>query len=100
MKEATGELNMTVVTIIAIAAIGAVFIGVFWPSIRASIAANSACSSSNGGNNYEDSTDDGKIEIKCGDKSPGGQGTCQVKYAGRTTTRTCDDAESTEKSTP
>jgi|AGTN01.1.fsa_nt_gi hypothetical protein len=32
MKEATGELNMTVITVIAIAAIG-VFLAVFLPSI-------------------------------------------------------------------
>lgn len=37
MKEATGELNMTVVTIIAIAAIVAFFMAVIWPNIRGSI---------------------------------------------------------------
>jgi len=34
MKEATGELNMTVITLIAIAAIGAVFYLVVWPMIQ------------------------------------------------------------------
>jgi hypothetical protein len=34
MKEASGELNMTVVTIIAIAAIAAFFTAVIWPNIR------------------------------------------------------------------
>ena len=34
MKEATGELNMTVVTLIAIAAIGAIFYFVVWPLIQ------------------------------------------------------------------
>ena len=33
MKEASGELNMTVVTIIAIAAIAAFFTAVIWPNI-------------------------------------------------------------------
>ncbi len=36
MKEATGELNMTVVTIVLIGVIAA-FFTVFWPTIRSSI---------------------------------------------------------------
>ena len=34
MKEATGELNMTVVTLIAIAAIGGLFYVAIWPMIQ------------------------------------------------------------------
>ena len=34
MKEATGELNMTVVTLVAVAAIAAVFAFVLWPLIQ------------------------------------------------------------------
>lgn len=37
MKEASGELNMTVVTIIAIAAIAAFFSMFLWPAIRNTI---------------------------------------------------------------
>ena len=37
MKEASGELNMTVITIIAIAAIAAFFTLVIWPNIKGSI---------------------------------------------------------------
>ena len=37
MKEATGELNMTVVTVVAIAAVGAFFYAFVWPGIRNSI---------------------------------------------------------------
>lgn len=37
MKEASGELNMTVVTIIAIAAIAAFFTAVIWPNIKNSL---------------------------------------------------------------
>lgn len=37
MKEASGELNMTVVTIIAIAAIATFFSAVIWPNIQKSI---------------------------------------------------------------
>lgn len=37
MKEASGELNMTVVTIVAIAAILGLFVTVFYPMIQESI---------------------------------------------------------------
>lgn len=37
MKEASGELNMTVVTIIAIAAIAGFFSLVIWPNIKDSV---------------------------------------------------------------
>lgn len=40
MKEATGELNMTVITVVAIAAIAAFFYIFVWPGIRVSIAKN------------------------------------------------------------
>lgn len=40
MKEATGELNMTVVTVVAIAAVGAFFYAFVWPSIRAGLMKN------------------------------------------------------------
>lgn len=38
MKEATGELNMTVITLIAIAAIAALFYVFVWPMIQRTIA--------------------------------------------------------------
>ena len=34
MKEATGELNMTVITLVAIAAIAAVFYFIVWPLVQ------------------------------------------------------------------
>ena len=37
MKEATGELNMTVITVIAIAAIAALFYAFVWPMIQRTI---------------------------------------------------------------
>ena len=43
MKEATGELNMTVITVVAIAAVGAFFYAVVWPSIKSSINNNTKC---------------------------------------------------------
>ena len=40
MKEATGELNMTVITVVAIAAVAAIFYAFVWPGIKQSIASN------------------------------------------------------------
>lgn len=48
MKEATGELNMTVVTIVAIGAIVAFFYLLIWPTIKVNMALTTACNSSNG----------------------------------------------------
>ena len=44
MKEATGELNITVITVIAIAAIAALFYAFVWPAIETSLR-NNTCSS-------------------------------------------------------
>lgn len=43
MKEATGELNMTVITVVAIAAVAAFFYAFVWPSIKTSITNATAC---------------------------------------------------------
>jgi len=40
MKEATGELNMTVVTLVAIGAIAALFYFVIWPMIQRQLVQN------------------------------------------------------------
>lgn len=40
MKEATGELNMTVVTVVAIAAVGGFFYAFIWPGIQNGLARN------------------------------------------------------------
>lgn len=44
MKEATGELNMTVITVVAIAAVAAFFYAFVWPNIKATINRNTYCS--------------------------------------------------------
>lgn len=44
MKEATGELNMTVITLVAVAAVGALFYFVIWPVIQGMVM-NQTCSS-------------------------------------------------------
>ncbi len=43
MKEATGELNMTVITVVAIAAVAAFFYAFVWPTVRNSITNNTKC---------------------------------------------------------
>ena len=45
MKEATGELNMTVVTVVAIAAVAAFFFAFIWPSIQTNILNSTKCAS-------------------------------------------------------
>ena len=68
MKEATGELNMTVVTVVAIAAILAFFYLVIWPTIRSSLSLTTACSSS-GGQQMTFNDSDGQKSIECGNGS-------------------------------
>ena len=48
MKEATGELNMTVVTVVAIAAVAAFFYAFVWPGIQRSNEASTYCSMTTG----------------------------------------------------
>ncbi len=43
MKEATGELNMTVVTVVAIAAVAAFFYAFVWPMIKSNIESSTKC---------------------------------------------------------
>ena len=43
MKEATGELNMTVITVVAIAAIAAFFYAFVWPAVKKNIETNQKC---------------------------------------------------------
>lgn len=45
MKEATGELNMTVIVIVAIAAIAAFFYAFIWPAIKSNITNQQKCAS-------------------------------------------------------
>ena len=73
MKEATGELNMTVVTVVAIAAVMAFFYAFVWPTIRSSLQLNTACSTAGGGT-YTD-TENG---ITCAG------GVCTITETGQT----------------
>ena len=89
MKEATGELNMTVITVVAIAAVGALFTVFVWPNIRAQLLLNTACSQVDGDGNYESTNESTGIQsdsdgyIKCENRD------CTVKYAGKTFRKTC-----------
>ena len=86
MKEATGELNMTVVTIVAVAALLAFFYAVIWPNLKAGMALSSACNAANG-TQYDVVNEDGS-EIHCN------SGKCDYTTAsGKQTSRTCDDSK-------
>ena len=69
MKEATGELNMTVITVIAIAAIGGLFYGFVWPMIQKNIVINTCVSVCPSGNieivKSTDTTAKGKDKWVC-----------------------------------
>ncbi len=57
MKEATGELSMTAIAVVAIAAIAVVFSTLIWPSLKANIERNTQCAQS-----YGCSGDNGKTQ--------------------------------------
>lgn len=82
MKEATGELNMTVITVVAIAAVAAFFYAFVWPSIQASLILTTSCNSTDAKGNY---TGEG---VKCT------SGTCTYKNGdkegAKEYTRVCD----------
>lgn len=44
MKEATGELSTTVIAVVAIAAVAAIFTAILLPSLRAQLRARTYCS--------------------------------------------------------
>ncbi len=44
MKEASGELNMTVVIVVAVGILSVFFFGILWPSIKNTFIATNKCS--------------------------------------------------------
>ena len=68
MKEATGELNMTLVTVIAISAVAAVFTLWVWPNVKANIKRNTYCS---GAFNCKDCGSDGLMTCSYTDEETG-----------------------------
>ena len=45
MKEASGELSMTAVAVVAIAAVGGIFMAFVWPQLKGSMIAKTKCQS-------------------------------------------------------
>lgn len=62
MKEASGELSMTAITVVAIAAIGGVFTALVWPQIKVNILNQTKCAN--------------KFNCECA----GNESTCKCKY--------------------
>lgn len=73
MKEATGELNMTVVTVVAIGAVGLFFYGFIWPGIKAGLMKNTCsniCPAAEGeGTVTATKNEDDTYTCVCGDKN-------------------------------
>ena len=63
MKEATGELNMTVITVVAIAAIAGLFYAFVWPMIQRSIVQNTC--NTMGQNWTAQETTNGQVTAGC-----------------------------------
>ena len=88
MKEASGELSMTAVAVVAIAAIGVLFTTLIWPNIKNSLqrqqmcTAAYACTDCNGKTcscQYDEKNSSGTWETKtitCSD--PNGEGKAQA----------------------
>ena len=88
MKEATGELNMTVVTVVAIAAVAALFTLFVWPNIQANLVLSTACSNLNAEGKYE--TEDAEIKAEKGDGYVSCSNyQCDASYNGKAYTRNC-----------
>ena len=74
MKEATGELNMTVITVVAKAAVAAFFYAFLWPAIQQGLNRNTC---KNSGGNWVEGSD-------CCSHTDGS--TCDDNSAGSNTT--------------
>ena len=89
MKEATGELNMTVVTVVAIAAIAALFTIFIMPSIQANIALQTACANIDADGNYHaenTDNDNNNTAAECN------AFVCTAVYNGREYEKNCSGA--------
>ncbi len=91
MKEATGELNMTVITVVAVAAVGLLFTLFVWPNIQANLMLSTACSNVNSRGNYianeggNSTVVDGEGKITCSNW------TCTATYNGKEYSRKCNE---------
>lgn len=75
MKDATGELSMTAVAVVAIAAISVVFGTLIWPTIRANIMRSTYCSQA----------------FNCSEPDESGMSTCTYCTEGDGGTTDCDN---------
>lgn len=90
MKEATGELNMTVITVVAIAAVGLLFTVFVWPNIQANLTLSQACSSVDINGNYS--------SVNAGVAAAGEDGAvecanfmCTASYNSKTYSKNCQN---------
>ncbi len=85
MKEATGELNMTVITVVAIAAIAALFTVFIFPQIQANIMLQTACSNIDSNGNYTSSSgaNGAGQDVNCQNF------TCTANYNNKTYSKDC-----------
>lgn len=88
MKEATGELNMTVITVVAIAAVGLLFTMFVWPNIQSNLAIQTACSSLDNNGNYE--TKDNTINAGSDGYVNCSSFNCTAYYNNRTFEKKCN----------
>lgn len=89
MKEATGELNMTVITVVAIAAVGLLFTMFVWPNIQSNLAIQTACSSLDNNGNYE--TKDNTINAGANGYVKCEKFQCTAYYNNRTFQKNCNN---------
>lgn len=86
MKEATGELNMTVITVVAIAAVGLIFTMFVWPNIQANLMMSTACSNVDMNGDYvadAAQAQEGEGTVTCENFE------CTAVYNNRTYTKNC-----------
>ncbi len=86
MKEASGELSMTAVAVVAIAAVGVLFTTLIWPSIKRGITASTNCAQA-----FNCSPDGNSGKMKCE--------YCTNDTCSTTGTVYCDDKDKTATGT-
>lgn len=90
MKEATGELSTTVIAIVAIAAVLAIFTAILLPQMKRSIALSTACNSAGGGDYHQELENEDIIDCA----RNGEEVVCTYTTAGgATNTKTCENED-------
>ena len=75
MKEATGELNLTVIVVMAVAALMAFFYTLIWPTIKNNMTANTKCQAAI----CENCNPEGCKTVQCWYKDPNKKFNCVWK---------------------